>query len=145
VLQTEKRSILYKFKSHRTGFKCSNNTNFIRYVAATRAVSSRSTQFVSRTKPTQTHSLSFMPTTNIPIMADRSLVPLCIVTSSIAAYAGYQIYKRKQFEHAPLILWTLPPSANSATVRALLLCANISFHEENAWGKVRKHVIMCWL
>jgi len=36
-----------------------------------------------------------------------------------------------------VILYSLPPSANSGVIRTLLLAAGISFKEENAWGKTR--------
>ena len=38
-----------------------------------------------------------------------------------------------------LILHALPPSANSASTRALLKAAGIDFKEEMAYGKTREH------
>ncbi|CAB9500387.1 glutathione Stransferase [Seminavis robusta] len=36
-----------------------------------------------------------------------------------------------------VILWTLPPSSNSAVIRTFLLAAEIPFEEKNAWGQTR--------
>jgi len=36
-----------------------------------------------------------------------------------------------------VILWSLPPSANSSVIRSFLQVNKIDFKEENAWGKTR--------